>query len=107
MRRDQYSRVALNVGNGTTDDLLTFQLYTNQETPTLENWIAGFHSIEGGKGITRTDEPRLPSASAFSQQLHFKLHGRTFTVLTSSTSTFEATVKQTPAIVVLVVVKPF
>ena len=89
--------------NGTTEDLLTFQLYTNQETPTLENWIAGFHSIEGGKGITRTDEPRLPSASAFSQQLHFKLHGRTFTVLTSSTSTFEATVKQTPAIVVLVV----
>jgi len=89
--------------NGTTEDLLTFQLYTNQEAPTLENWIAGFHSIEGGKGVTRTDEPRMPPASAFSQQLHFKVHGRTFTVLTSSTSTFESSVTQIPAIVVLVV----
>jgi PAS domain S-box-containing protein len=89
--------------NGITDDLLTFQLYADQDVPTLENWIAGFHSIEGGKGIARTDEPRLPAASAFSQQLHFKLHGRSFTVLTSSTTTFEASVTQTPAVVVLVV----
>jgi PAS domain S-box-containing protein len=87
--------------NGTTEDLLTFQLYMGQETPTLENWIAGFHSIEGGKGIARTDEPRLPSAAAYMQELHFKLYGRTFTVLTSSTGTFEASVIQTPAIAVL------
>ncbi|MDO9504342.1 MAG: response regulator [Hydrogenophaga sp.] len=87
--------------NGTTDDLLTFQLYTNREAPSLENWIAGFHAIEGGKGITRTDEPRMPSVSAYSQELHFKVHGRTFTVLTSSTNTFEASVTQTPALVVL------
>lgn len=87
--------------NGITDDLLTFQLYTNLEPPTLENWVAGFHSIEGGKGITRTDEPRLPTASAYSQELHFKVYGRSFTVLTSSTSSFEASVTQTPAMVVL------
>ncbi len=87
--------------NGTTEDLLTFQMYMGQEVPTLGNWIAGFHAIEGGKGITRTDAPRLPPVSAYSQQLHFKLYGQTFTVLTSSTSTFEASVTQTPAAIVL------
>ena len=86
--------------NGTTEDLLTFQLYMGHETPTLDNWIAGFHAIEGGSGITRTDEPQLPPPATYRQQQHFKLYGRTFTVLTSSTSTFEASVKQTPAMVV-------
>ncbi|MDM7942899.1 MAG: response regulator [Hydrogenophaga sp.] len=86
---------------GITDDLVTFQLYAGQAPPQPENWVAGYHVIESGEGITRTTEPRLAPSAAYSQRLHFELYGRTFVLQTSSTRAFERSVTQTPAYVVL------
>ncbi len=86
---------------GVSDDLITFQLYAGQAPPRLDTWVAGFHVIDDGDGITRTDEPRLAPATAFSQQLHFALYGQSFVLQTSSTRAFERSVKQTPAWIVL------
>ena len=84
-----------------TEDLVTFQLYSGQGEPAQENWIAGVHVIEGGKGITRTSEPRLAPPAAYNQQLHFQVYGQSFILHTSSTHAFEQSVTQLPAFVVL------
>jgi PAS domain S-box-containing protein len=86
---------------GITDDLVTFQLYEGRTEPALDSWIAGFHVIEGGQGITRSDAPRLPQSAAYSQQLRFELYGRSFLLQTSSTRAFEQSVSQMPAWIVL------
>ena len=84
-----------------TDDLVTFQMYAGQGEPALANWIAGFHSIEGGEGIVRTSEPRLVPPSVFTHALRFEVYGQAFTLHTSSTPAFERSVVRLPAYVVL------
>jgi PAS domain S-box-containing protein len=86
---------------GITDDLVTFQMYAGQGEPAPENWIAGFHSVEGGEGIVRTKEPRLVPPSVFTQALRFEVYGQAFTLHTSSTPAFDRSVVRLPAYVVL------
>ncbi|QHE75074.1 response regulator [Hydrogenophaga sp. PBL-H3] len=86
---------------GVTDDLITVQLYGGHAEPSLESWIMGFHAIQGGQGIGRTPEPRMPQAAAYTQQLRFEVFGQQFVLHTSSTNAFEATLNQLPAYVVL------
>ncbi|MBT9464411.1 response regulator [Hydrogenophaga sp.] len=84
-----------------TQDLVTFQLYAGHEEPARDNWVAGFHAIDGGHGITRTNEGRLAPPAEYNQQLRFQVYGQSFTLHTSSTHAFEQSITQLPAFVVL------
>ncbi|MDP2015574.1 response regulator [Hydrogenophaga sp.] len=86
---------------GVTDDLITFQMYAGHGEPALNNWIMGFHAIEGGQGIGRTNEPRLPRPAAYTQQLRFEVFGQQFLLQTNSTPAFDASLRQLPATIVL------
>ena len=95
------ARDVLNGITGVTDDLVTFQLHAGQGEPSIDNWIAGYHAIDGGEGVTRTTEPRLAQASVYSQQMRFEVYGQLFTLQASSTRAFEQSVVQLPAFIVL------
>ncbi|KRC05197.1 hypothetical protein ASE11_24285 [Hydrogenophaga sp. Root209] len=84
-----------------TEDMVTFQLYSGKDEPAPENWITGVHVIEGGRGITRTSEPRLAPPAMYNQQLRFQVYGQNFILHTSSTHAFEQSITQLPAFVVL------
>ena len=86
---------------GVTNDLITFQMYAGHEEPTLDRWMVGFHSIQGGEGIGRTTEPRLPQPAQYTQQLRFEVSGQPFMLQTSSTHAFDASVRLLPAYIVL------
>jgi two-component system sensor histidine kinase/response regulator len=87
-----------------TDDLVTFQLHAGHNDPTLETWVAGYHVVDGGQGVTTTREPRTaPDSTHFTRQLRFVVHGQAFTLQTSGTPALEESVQQLPAVFVLVV----
>ncbi|MGE0351038.1 response regulator [Hydrogenophaga sp.] len=86
-----------------TDDLVTFELHTGHGTPTAENWVAGYHVVGHGEGVTMTREPRVAPVSKFSERLHIQVHGQAFTVQTSSTPALERAVPWQPAVLVLLI----
>ena len=89
---------------GVTDDLVTFQLYAGHNAPSLKEWVAGFHVVEGGQGVVTTREARLtPAGNPFFQELRFEVHGQAFTLQTSGTPALDQTVQAFPAAIVLVV----
>ncbi|MGV3726460.1 response regulator [Hydrogenophaga sp.] len=89
---------------GVTDDLVTFQLFAGNDSPTLESWVAGYHVVDGGQGVGKTRAPRLPTVDGrFSQQLRFEVLGQAFTLQTSGTPALEQTVQRTPAAIVFFV----
>ena len=86
---------------GAAEDMVTFELFAGQNEPRLENWIAGVHTIAGGRGLTATTEPRFAAPAAFNQQLRFEVYGQYFTLHTSSTTAFEQSVRLLPAFALL------
>ena len=85
---------------GVTDNLITFQLYAGHGEPSVANWVAGYHAIDGGHGVTRTTGPRPAPDAVYSQQMRFKVYGQLFTLQASSTRAFEQSVVQLPARIV-------
>ncbi|MFN7120790.1 MAG: PAS-domain containing protein, partial [Hydrogenophaga sp.] len=86
---------------GIAEDFVTFQLYAGDKPPSIEDWVAGYHVVDGGEGIARTREPKLAPFSHFTQRLRFEVHGQAFTLQTSSTPAFDQSVQQLPALMVL------